>query len=100
MLDFEYIMKVGALLDMPETNDKSAPVHRHCSTAFASGAKWGKHYAYLDSCRDSVNAILCDPTPGLEEREKDEIVRLRDQLNKCIGLVLDASKREAHAICQ
>jgi hypothetical protein len=70
------------------------------SAAFASGAKWGKHYAYLDTIRDIVSGILCDPTPGLEASVKDEIVRLRDQANKCVGLVLDASKREAHRICK
>jgi pyruvate carboxylase len=85
---------------MEQPNDLPASCASACSTAFASGAKWGKHYAYLDSVRDIVSGILCDPTPGFDARLKDEIVRLRDQANKCIGLVLDASKREAHEICQ
>jgi len=86
--------------DSQQTTEVDASASADCSTAFASGAKWGKHYAYLDSVRDIVSGILCDPTPGFDAALKDEIVRLRDQANKCIGLVLDASKREAHEICQ
>lgn len=54
---------------------------------------------FIREAQAKGHRVYCDPTPGLESSVKDEIVRLRDQANKCVGLVLDASKREAHRIC-
>lgn len=61
MLDLEYILKVGALLDMPETSDKSAPSSSRCSTAVQRDLDMAAVYAEaLQAMREASRGLSCE----------------------------------------
>ena len=57
-------------------------------------AKWGKLYAYLDGMRALSTAAVADLPKHLEIRVAEELDALHKQVNRTIGSVLDASKRD------
>jgi hypothetical protein len=65
--------------------------------ALRLGNNYGKLYGRLDSARTLMQQAIDESGEFLTISQHDELVRVRDRINGVIGMVLDASRREAFA---